>query len=70
MADGTGQAVQVAANGTLHRGQPGLGGTFDTLVGTFECGHQRLQAAGELCLLQREPDGRFDVHHQVLIARA
>ena len=52
------------------RRQPRLGRARDTLFGRPERGQQRLHAAGELRLLLRQPDGRLDIHHQVLIARA
>ncbi|MPM62728.1 hypothetical protein SDC9_109605 [bioreactor metagenome] len=64
------QAVQVVRQRALHRRKARLRGAFDALVGALERGDHRLQAAGELRLLQRQAQAGFDVHYQVLIARA
>ena len=71
VGDGGGlDTVHVAVDGTLQRGQPGLGRTGDTLVGGFEGTQQRLGAAGQAGLLLCQAQGRLDVHHQVFVPRA
>ncbi len=67
---GAGDAFQIAGDGALHGRQAGLGRALDALLGAFERGEQGLDAAGELGLLLRQAHGRFDVDHQVLVARA
>ena len=48
---------------------PAAGGALNALVRAFEGGDQGLQGAGKLGLLLCHADGRFDVHHQVFVAR-
>jgi hypothetical protein len=50
--------------------QSRLAGPRQPLLRAAQGGQQRLGAAGQLGLLLRQPQGRFDVHHQVLVARA
>ena len=52
------------------RDSRGCAARSEPLVGAAQFRQQRLDAAGQLRLLLREPQRRLDVDHQVLVARA
>ncbi len=66
---GRADAVGVLRNRALQGVQPRLRRTAQPLVGRLQGRNQGLGAAGELRLLLRQSQGRFDIDDEVFIAR-
>jgi hypothetical protein len=64
------RALEILDDGTAHALQARLVLPHQALLGLFQRGQQRLDAAGDGALLHRHADRRFDIGQHVLVARS